>query len=86
MLAPPPASVIAGTTAVNPSERGRLAVVIATAIVVIGALTIRLALSGVADFLAGIAVGLPIGALLGWMADQALRRWVDAYTYHLRGR
>jgi NhaP-type Na+/H+ or K+/H+ antiporter len=72
---------------VTPSERGRLAVVLLTAFVVICALAIRLILSdGAPDFIAGVLVGIPIGAILGWLADQSLMRLVDSYTRRLRGR
>ena len=68
------------------SGRGRAAVVIVTAIVVIAALVISVALSDGPGFVTGMFVGVPVGALLGWLMDQFLMRLVDAYTARLRGR
>lgn len=58
---------------------------IVIAAVVIGALAVRLILADGPEFIAGVLVGIPIGAALGWILDQALARLVDAYVARLRG-
>lgn len=69
----------------GPANRGALAVVLVTAMVVIAALCLRLILSDVPAVITGIFIGVPIGALSGWLTDQAIRRIVDAY-FDLVGR
>lgn len=71
---------------VSVSGRGELAVVVVSLAVVLGALAVRVVLADGPEFLAGLLVGVPIGALLGWSVDQVLKRAVDAYVARIRGR
>lgn len=62
-----------------------MAVVIVTAIVVIAAISVRLVLADGPEFIAGLLVGVLVGAPLGWLTDQAIQRLVDRYLIRLRG-
>lgn len=69
------------------TERGgALGVLVVAAVVVVSALVVRLVLSNGAEFIAGMLVGAPVGALLGWLADQLIPVAVDRYLLRLRGR
>ncbi len=67
-----------------PAERGALAVLAVAAVAVLLALSIRLVLVDGPEFLAGVLVGIPLGALLGWLADLAIPRVVDRYLASIR--
>lgn len=53
-------------------------------VTVIIALSVRLMLGDGSEFLAGMLVGVPLGALLGWLADQAIPIVVDRYIAAIR--
>lgn len=65
---------------------GAVGVLLVSAVVVIAALAVRLILSNGAEFIAGVLVGAPLGALLGWLADQLIPVAVDRYLARIRGR
>jgi len=61
------------------AERGGFAVLAIAAVTVILALTTRLIVGDGSQFVAGMLVGIPLGALLGWLADLVIPRLVDRY-------
>lgn len=68
------------------TKRGSWAVILVTAVVVAGSLAVYLMGLGWEDrFVFGFTVALPVGALLGFLTDLALKWTVDRYTARLRG-
>lgn len=70
----------------RPADGGALAVLAVAVAAVLVALCIRLVLVDGPEFLAGVLVGVPLGALLGWLADLAIPRLVDRYLASIRER
>jgi hypothetical protein len=70
----------------SPVDRGAIAALSVAAVAVIVALSIQLILADGPQFIAGILVGVPLGALLGWLADLAIPRIVDWYLNKIRRR
>lgn len=68
----------------NAQDRGRIAVVAVAVVTVITALCVRVVLSDGPEFVAGVLVGIPLGAMLGWVADQAIPLVVDRYMAAIR--
>lgn len=66
------------------TDRGSLAVLTVAVLSVVVALSVRLVLVDGPEFVAGLLVGVPLGALLGWLADQAIPMVVDRYISAIR--
>lgn len=68
----------------TPQDRGRIAVVIVVVLAVITALCVRVILSNGPEFVVGLLVGIPLGAMLGWLVDQLIPLVVDRYMSSIR--
>ena len=65
-------------------DRGAIVVLGVAAATMIAALITRLILDPGTDGVAWMLIGIPVGALLGWIADLAIPRLVDLYMAAIR--